>query len=659
MTLNSEISGRIRDYRPRLPHRQWAPVADQVRATVAATAPATCYEVRRLLYAVGRLAVWADSGGLPRDPGVWLRTETIDAFVLSSCPGLEGSTVQTCRTWLRRTREAAASRRLYRGFDRITTVLDPARCDRRSRLPQEIADAYADAWNVPSGRQAAERLQQLANQLVLAPVRSADSRGLLRGWRGDVGVDATPIPVLARHASERSQTASVEITAGWHFSGGSDEGTFGCSATFAVAAHRRRPGEPAGKPTAYPQMCVGLILDTPTVRTGRNAVLALEELGSLGLPVGTCAADRAYTGYAPENFQIPVRRLGYRLALDYKVNDRGEQGSWQGALLIDGSLACPCTPTTLAHATQGLGDKAVREIRDNQQLTDHIAARGPYFLKTKQGPDARGAIRLHCPAAGPSPSVNCARRDRLRPRTPRTPGPPTAVINFADSRKRAAHPAARPTIQLPADEWLTHPPADELPAVCGKSDITVPADASGDLKTAKFRQDSHYLSDDWIAAYKPIRSHNKGIHGRLKSDELDIGNPKHRPARGQVAQTLLVALMVTVGNLDILEAWLYQRTGTHLTDTDFEHIDPQPPARCRPETGPTAQTGRPPPPPQVSEPEEQHTTTASPGTPGPTVMRSTGPDRTATPPKPLTTDVHHPEHHRTDPGNDEDPARSS
>ncbi|MFG3660176.1 hypothetical protein [Streptomyces sp. NPDC047706] len=57
MTLNSEISGRIRDYRPRLPHRQWAPVADQVRATVAATAPATCYEVRRLLYAVGRLAV--------------------------------------------------------------------------------------------------------------------------------------------------------------------------------------------------------------------------------------------------------------------------------------------------------------------------------------------------------------------------------------------------------------------------------------------------------------------------------------------------------------------------------------------------------------------------------------------------------------------------
>jgi hypothetical protein len=92
------------------------------------------------------------------------------------------------------------------------------------------------------------------------------------------------------------------------------------------------------------------------------------------------------------------------------------------------------------------------------------------------------------------------------------------VGEFANSRKRAAHPAARPTVQLPQNEWLTCPSADELHTICGKSDTTVPADASGDLKTAKFRHDSHYVSDDWIATYKPIRSHNEGIHGRLKSD---------------------------------------------------------------------------------------------------------------------------------------------
>jgi integrase len=106
VTLSPEVSRRIRDYRPRLPRTRWEPVADQVKATVAAAAPATGYEAGHLLHVVGRLAVWADGGGLPRDPGVWLRTETIDAFVLSGCAGKDGSTVQTYRSWLRRVREA-------------------------------------------------------------------------------------------------------------------------------------------------------------------------------------------------------------------------------------------------------------------------------------------------------------------------------------------------------------------------------------------------------------------------------------------------------------------------------------------------------------------------------------------------------------------------
>lgn len=72
----------------------------------AATAPATRYEARRLLHAVGRLALCADQQGLPWESGVWRRTETINAFVLYGCTGLDGSTVQTYRAWLRRTGEA-------------------------------------------------------------------------------------------------------------------------------------------------------------------------------------------------------------------------------------------------------------------------------------------------------------------------------------------------------------------------------------------------------------------------------------------------------------------------------------------------------------------------------------------------------------------------
>lgn len=122
------------------------------------------------------------------------------------------------------------------------------------------------------------------------------------------------------------------------------------TASLLVAAHYRT-GEAAARgrrAPSYPQLCLGLSLDTPTVRTGENAVTMPKRLPELRLPTGTCAADRTYTGCSPENFQIPVRILGYRLALDYKAADRGIQGSWQGAVLIDGSLACPHIPNALA-----------------------------------------------------------------------------------------------------------------------------------------------------------------------------------------------------------------------------------------------------------------------------------------------------------------------
>ncbi|MGW0667806.1 hypothetical protein [Streptomyces sp. NPDC002746] len=57
---------------------------------------------------------------------------------------------------------------------------------------------------------------------------------------------------------------------------------------------------------------------------------------------------------------------------------------------------------------------------------------------------------------------------------------------------------------------------------------------------------------------------------------MNIGNPMHRRAPGQVAQTILIAIMVTIGNLDILETWLYERTGSRLSDADFESVPAAP-----------------------------------------------------------------------------------
>lgn len=221
-----------------------------------------------------------------------------------------------------------------------------------------------------------------------------------------------------------------------------------------------------------------------------------------------------------------------------------------------------------------MDDKTFRRRLD--ELKPVVVGRLPYFLKLKQNADARGTVRLQCPAAGPSPSVNCPLRERLRPARPNASGPPQTVIKLADRRSRASHASARPTIQLPDREWTDPPGKEALPAVCGASAISIPADAAGDLKIAKFRQDSHYLSLAWERSYKPIRSHNKGLNGRPKGADMNIGNPMHRRAPGQVTQTILIAIMVTIGNLDTLETWLYERTGSRLSDADFDSIPAAP-----------------------------------------------------------------------------------
>ncbi|MGV9387283.1 hypothetical protein ACWDRB_66720 [Nonomuraea sp. NPDC003707] len=176
---------------------------------------------------------------------------------------------------------------------------------------------------------------------------------------------------------------------------------------------------------------------------------------------------------------------------DYKVDQRGVQGSAHGALLIDGSLACPLIPGRLAQATTGLDDAAIRA--PSEELTALISAREPYLLRLKQSPNTSGTVRFQCPAAGTSPSVTCPRFDRLHQRGPSRP----TTVDLTDARQRAAHPAAKPHVLPPSPD---HKPG-ELPKICRQQTVTV---GKGDLgHLDKFRQDLPYLSPAWIGTYSP------------------------------------------------------------------------------------------------------------------------------------------------------------
>ncbi|MFD8478861.1 hypothetical protein [Kitasatospora sp. NPDC059673] len=110
------------------------------------------------------------------------------------------------------------------------------------------------------------------------------------------------------------------------------------------------------------------------------------------------------------------------------------------------------------------------------------------------------------------------------------------------------------------------PPASELPRICRQPTITL---HPGDLgKLDKFRQDRHYLSPAWHDAYRPVRANNEGLNGRAKGHRIDISEPKKRLAHGRTAQTILVALMICMINLQILDDW-HRTTGEQSPETDY------------------------------------------------------------------------------------------
>jgi hypothetical protein len=250
--------------------------------------------------------------------------------------------------------------------------------------------------------------------------------GRERNFAGDLGIDTTAAPTFARPPRTGKGLASTGITAGWQYSASDGLPQFGYSATVAA--------RPRTLTAAFPQLALGLVVDTPHKRIGANAITNQAPLADLGLPARFAAVDRAYTDQAADYFARLARALGYQLVLDYKQDQRGIQGSAHGAPLIDGTLTCPLIPDRLAQATTSLDDAAVRTPDD--ELNALIAARQPYFLHHKQGPNAHHAIRLQCPAAG-TPLGDLPRFE--------VPPPPRRPTDRRRSDRRP--PAGRPPLR--------------------------------------------------------------------------------------------------------------------------------------------------------------------------------------------------------------------
>jgi hypothetical protein len=399
-------------------------------------------------------------------------------------------------------------------------------------LERRRADHSDEEW-----AERGERLCWCINQVLEMSVRTLP-RDVRRHWKGSAAVDATVIPTFARPARRMKRKKkgvqpptlrySSDPDADWYHRDKRDESgddgdpkmsVWGYEATLVVSGN-----DDPDQPAAVPSMVVGMApLHKPGTAVGQNAVRALASVASRGHPARYLAGDRAYTQAKPEDFQLPVRALGYDLVLDYKIDQLGRQGSHDGMVLVDGSWYCPAIPETLINATvdfrKGLIDEAAHRAR--------IEERRGYRIRMKASPDADGHTRMRCPASKPAPTVRC----ELKPASEGGAG------------------LAR--VRIPVTDALRV----HRPKICSQESVTLPPEAG-----AKYVQPLAHETPEWHASFATLRNSIEGMNGFIKDGAREaVDDPERRRIRGVAAQSVLVAFQLLAANLRKITEFLSKK----------------------------------------------------------------------------------------------------
>jgi hypothetical protein len=240
-------------------------------------------------------------------------------------------------------------------------------------------------------------------------------------------------------------------------------------------------------------------------------VLARMVAGGIGLSDVLC--DCGYSHRVAETFALPLRLLGASLVFDLHPHDRGEKGTFAGAVICNGNLYCPATPKALL----SLGPLARGAGEAEQAAHDASCAElARYKLGVSSSEDGDGHRRVACPAL--LGKLRCPLRE----------GSMSLGFN-------------RPTV--------LSPPEDELPLCCVQKTVTVPPSVG-----AKTRQRHDY----------PSAAHRRS-YGRRTASERSFASGKD-PAgiamrrgwcrmMGRSKNKLMYALAFVASNLALVETF--------------------------------------------------------------------------------------------------------
>ena len=232
-----------------------------------------------------------------------------------------------------------------------------------------------------------------------------------------------------------------------------------------------------------------------------------------GVVVAEILADCGYSYKVPEHFAFPLRAAGVHLVIDLHPNDRGQKGTFAGAIVANGNLYCPGTPVPLL----SLSSLARGASGDETAAHDERAAElARYKLGRISAEDTDGYHRVGCPAL--MGKVRC----------------PLRASSMALSN-------ARPEIFAVPE----HPPT-----CCTNQTITVPPRVN-----AKTRQRHDYPSAAHRASYGR-RSGAERANSRLKDPAgINIDQLGWCKLMGLVPLSLFLACACVVVNFDLIDAF--------------------------------------------------------------------------------------------------------
>ncbi len=420
----------------------------------------------------------------------------------------------------------------------LLDLMDPSPFPKNRRIDAVDFDALVELRRASltheQWSERGERLGWFINQILEMSIATLP-REVRRHWKGSAAVDGTHIPAFARPERREIRKkkgltpalirSSSDPDAGWYSRDKRDakDGNTDPKVTvWAMEASLVVSGsdDPA-KPAAMPTLVLGMApLHKPGMQPGQNAMRALADIARRGHPAYLLAGDRAYTQCKPEDFQLPARSLGYQLVIDYKSDQLGRQGTYQGMILVDGHFYCPAMPETLINATKDFRDGTI----DDETHRARIAERRRLAIRAKSQPDDDGHLRVMCPAANPAPQVRCQLK-------------PTSEGGNGKVRTRIA-----------VTDFLTA----NSPKICTQGSITLPPEAG-----AKFRQAFAHETEEWHRAYATLRNANEGMNGFIKDGAREaVDDPERRRIRGVAAQSVLVAFQLFAANIRKINEFL-------------------------------------------------------------------------------------------------------